>query len=689
MPVIEKMEKDINTIIRNELNKGKSEYHRINGQLQIEDTEWRKLIHLRNDYKEQIEELDRRKEVLTQAKEKATLDREKHFLQLHINQAEQGIREIKEESDENDRLEQQVCDNVLDFKESLTVKTLEIKKIEQRIAARRLFVNNVRQFLAFNKKSYLLLAWDGGYSLDGDCNKQTGKDLAVEYGGDIRNDRLKWPLRRTEAVPVNRAQMGDLSTISNRLEVSAISVRRYQCEKDLTPGIKRCGLKIGIKRIDRVKSLLFRVFDKNNKMVYQELFKGDELFCLMPAESLTEEQDIGAAFDSVYTSVQDGVNAEVTRPEHGFASKEHNPYTSMVWVANTEDAFDTCFKDSDFENADEPDCAAGRLVNFGFKHDGMSDGKKGRVDELEGGDNTFEVKDDVCISNVVIHKTLTTLNVKDGAPAITAGSIEAEYKKRVDAVFDNIDRAIEKIGEPADENEYNIYLGPEWYFTRSITREGANELLAHERWYLSADEKEGIYTYLEEKFNGDDKYKKWVIIPGSILWGLDAKEIEEARDLHFSLINNTLPVFYWDGELKSKEISKATHGNDTPYNIQPMRIPWTDFGPLTGNKNDSLPVPEALFNLIKSALPMKPEFLEDGKLKVLDDDNTIWSFPIKKKSTVTEIILLKEGNELIAIPQSFFGMNIHEFQGGGRRKRRVAGVLRQMPSRGLPGRLFR
>jgi hypothetical protein len=549
----------------------------------------------------------------------------------------------------------------------------EVQTAELLVQERKALIAYAKQ-LKFGKKMYVWLVWNGIYNEKGTCNQELPtKDLFDKHGKEVREIFASQQKKKFKVVRVARANPDDKESVSVRLEVPSFSVRRYQIINEYLPTQGYCGIKIGIKRIHKVKSLLLRILDKDNTLAYQELLKGEHLFALIPAQvqDSVKDEEIPALISKPSPLKK--------HPAGTTASVDKSPYTVQVWVAEKEDAFD-----ANYDGKTDPAVEKSKIVDTGFVHDNMKQDKKDSVRKLEDTHKEISAKD-VRLVNVALPFMDTTMGFHDkdyytdiagiNAAADVPGKVSDDYQARIDKIFTLIDKARDKLGELAD-SEVCVFIASEWYFARRISGKFPNA----ERWHLTETEKNDILAKIQEKYESQDAYKKWIIIPGSILWG-HAASVETAgggkKDAHFNYVMNTLPIMYWDttaNKVETRTFCKSEHGNDTPLNFVPKRIRYKKFSNLS---KDRATLPKVIIKQLRKLSAQTGDKLvahmlpKKAPVITLDAESGIWAVETTREKKIetathilkTKIILIRDGkNYLRVVPSDFFAKNMRAYE---------------------------
>ena len=316
------------------------------------------------------------------------------------------------------------------------------------------------------------LGWDGMFADEGDCNKSYGETKSSKAASARRNQPL------TKEDLKKRIDSSLVDEVYNKISDDKVSVRIDSCTNPFVPILERNLVGIDLKRSNLIKSLLFRVRDKDGTTVYQERLDEDQIDKLPRSSSRAARH--AKSFQDRYDSVT------------GVATPAQGPYTFSVWISANKNAFDKLAptanpkETSDVQVHDRTRRSDDMLLKAG---DGVNQAtpKKVRL---------------VCSTQMVV-RTDHDASERN----------QRTVSNKVLEIADAIDEANNAFKRKPLDDEILLFLAPEWNFQ---TDDASNEHLYTE------NQRDAI---IDQVLELSKAAPKWLICPGTILWGMKNKAL--------------------------------------------------------------------------------------------------------------------------------------------------------------------
>lgn len=314
---------------------------------------------------------------------------------------------------------------------------------------------------------YRWIAWDGIYAAAGTCNSEYAETVASKAQAR-RRKRSKTKVLKVQAARLTSEQLHKLSA---RLDASAVSLSLVTCDAEFVPIEGRLLARLHLERIDLMRSMLVRVHDAADDVVYQEILDAKAIDRLPRAQGLAGRHRATLA-----------QRVDACR-DHAGAGDGRSPFRISVWVSQTDGAFD------DIELTKAPKVKKGKQV-----HDRSSDGR-------------YRTKPGVGVNQADARPMhLVTVALFEAQTSHSSPRHDREIDDKVDEVYDAVKRANAKLGA-LRPRELRVLLGPEWNFQARDCP-----------WTYTADKKDDVVEAIRA-MSARTRCKQWLILPGTILWG--------------------------------------------------------------------------------------------------------------------------------------------------------------------------
>ena len=355
------------------------------------------------------------------------------------------------------------------------------------------------------------LRWDGMSNDKGDCNQSHGESKTSKAASTRRNG-----LPSKEELG-KRFDSKLVDEVHSKITGDKVSVRIESCTESFAPIHQMAAVGIELKRSNLINSLLFRVCDKDGTVVYQEILNADHIDKLPRASSraLRHTRSFQERYDSA-TAV---------------AEPEKASYTFSVWVSTNKDAF------ANLATVNKP-----KEISDVQVHDRTARSDGGLLKSGAGINRTDPKKIRMVATAQMIVDTGHGEKVRN----------ERSIKSKVIEIGLALRDAEKAFTRAALADEVRLFLAPEWNFQ---TDDADNEHLYTEK------ERDTIVDEFELLSKSGSK---WLICPGTILWGMKNK------NLGITAAFNTA-IFVADG----KEVfryHKKLWGSDISVSLSPFEL---------------------------------------------------------------------------------------------------------------------
>ena len=317
------------------------------------------------------------------------------------------------------------------------------------------------------------IAWDGVHAEDGDCNQHYPPTRVSKRTTARRADPTKLRQSSLCRLPSNRR-----TQLSAQLKSPRISVRITDCSQDFAPINGRALFRITINRPYLVKKLLFRINDANDDTVYQEVLAANEIDQLPLSEARASEH-------------HETMKQRIERCERYAGAAGTARYTAEVWISTEDDDFE------DLDLDEEP------IARRGIRVSDQTARRTGRQVTSGHGVNQTDAKPARIVS-------LCLPNVRTDHLGAASKRHKRPIDDKIDELSDSIEAANEAFGELLP-GEVRLLVLPEWNF----------QLPDYPHLYTEADKDEIVAGI--EQCSGENQAERWVLIPGSILWGSERR----------------------------------------------------------------------------------------------------------------------------------------------------------------------